>query len=143
MKQLRWFLSLAAVGLLGAGCYPTHVISSPGAFGFVADRQTRAPVAGAQVVVSRAWQREWPNYGPPTVVEALDKTRPPSVTTTTNGHFVIPAERKWIMQFPPPEGGNRGSLIIQHEGYQPEILPLIQNGEQDVGRVLLTPLFPR
>src|SRR5579864_3144990 len=75
-------LALAAMALGGAGCYPLHVVSSPGASGIVMERQTRTPIGGAQVVISRIWEREWPNYGLPTVSEALAHTRLPLVTTS-------------------------------------------------------------
>jgi hypothetical protein len=138
MKRVHCFLSLAVVGLFCAGCVPTHIISSPGASGIVIDRKTRQAVAGAQVAISRSWRRDWPEYGPPTLDEALQNTRPPIVVTGTNGHFLIPPERSWIMDFPPPEGTARGTLVVGRDGYNPAMVPLTETLRD--GTVLLTPI---
>jgi len=138
MKSVRCYLGLGMMGLLCTGCWPTHITSSPGASGFVFDRKSRQAVAGAQVVVSRSRRRKWPNYGTPTLDEALEDTRPPLVVTGANGHFFIPSERKWIMAYPPPEGGDLGTLVIRRDGYNPALVPLM--GDLDGGTVLLTPV---
>jgi hypothetical protein len=138
MKCVRCFLSLVLVGLFCTGCWPMHIISSPGASGFVIDRQTRQAVPNAQVAVSRSWQRRWPNYGTPTLDEALADTRPPLVVTGADGHFLIPPERKWIMAYPTPEAGSFGTLIVRRDGYKPALVPLME--DLDVRTVLLTPV---
>jgi len=120
-----------------------HIISSPGATGFILDTQTRGAIGGAQVVVSRSWQREWPDYGVPTLDEALANTRPPLVVTGANGQFVIPPQKKWIMEFPAPEGHARGTLVVRREGYKPAMIPLVEGWQEDVGKILLTPVARR
>jgi hypothetical protein len=140
MKRVLFFPSLLLVGLFCTGCWPLHITSSPGASGIVLDRQTRQAVSGAQVVVSRTWQREWPNYGLPTLDEALENTRPPLVVTGSNGQFFIPPERKWIMAYPPPGGPARGTLIVRQAGYAPALVPLVEDLPEDAGTVLLTPV---
>ncbi len=92
-KAVRTAALLVSATILGTGCWPMHVISSPGVSGIVIDRQTRNPLGGAQVIVSHVWQRDWPNYGVPTVEEALADTRPPLIVTGTNGTFFIPHRR--------------------------------------------------
>ena len=140
MKRVRCFAGLILAGLFCASCLPAHVISSPGASGFVLDRKTRQAVAGAQVAVSRAWQRTWPDYGPPTLDEAIDDTRPPMVVTGTNGHFSIPPERSWVFDYPTQEGHALGTLVVARDGYSPAMVPLMEGVNDQVGTVLLTPL---
>jgi hypothetical protein len=140
VKRIHCFSSLALAGLLCTGCWPMHVISSPGASGIVLDRQTRAAIGGAQVAVSRSWRRDWPNYGPPTLDEALADTRPPLVVTGADGHFFIMPEMKWIMEFPAPEGDASGTLVVRREGYKPAMVSLTDDSKMDVGTVLLTPV---
>jgi hypothetical protein len=140
MKRAACFLVPAMAGLFCAGCWPMHIISSPGASGFVFDRETRGAIGGAQVAVSRASRREWPDYGVPTLDEALENTRPPIVMTDTNGHFSIPPLQEWMKDYPPPEGPARGTLVVRRDGYKPAIIPLMADSMEDVGIVLLTPL---
>jgi hypothetical protein len=143
MKLARLFSSLLMVIVSCTGCWPVHIVSSPGASGFVIDRQTRAAIPGAQVAVSRSWQREWPNYGVPRLDEALAATRPPLVFTDADGHFSIPPEKEWMKDFPPPETSAHGTLVVRREGYKPVLLPLEADSIQDVGIILLTPLAAR
>lgn len=143
MQRLRVHLGIILAAILGAGCYPQHIISSPAATGTVLDRHTRQPLAGVQVAISRAWQRAWPDYGTPTLEEALAGLRPPTVTTGTNGEFYIPSTKKWIMEFPPPEDYARGTLVVQKDGYQPALLPLEEFLREDLGNIYLTPMAGR
>jgi hypothetical protein len=99
------------------GCNPTGLLpcsttnneinfaitSSPGASGMVLDAQTHAAISGAQVVVSRSWPRERPDYSPSTLANALTNTRPPLIITGTNGRFSIPRQHEWILYVPAPE----------------------------------------
>lgn len=138
--KIRLCFSVGAIfALFCSGCVPTHIVSSPGATGIVLDRQTRAPVPGAEVAISRVWERPWPNYGVPTVEEAEGDIRPPRVTTGPDGRFAIPHERKWIMEYPVPEGYGRGTLVISHQGYKTVTVPLQEETREDVGAVLLPP----
>jgi hypothetical protein len=142
MKRIHCLSALLIAGLSCTGCWPVRITSSPGASGFVLDRQTRQAVSGAQVAVSRSWRREWPDYGPPTLDEALADTRPPLVITDTNGHFFIPPQQEWLKDYPPPEQPDRGTLVVRREGYKPAMIPLNDDLE-DVGTVLLTPISKR
>ena len=120
-----------------------HIVSSPRASGTVRDRTNHAPVSGAQVAISRTWQARWPDYGGPTFEEALTDLRPPTVITGSNGQFYIPQQKKWIMEFPPPEGPARGTLVVQCDGYKAALVPVMDGMWEDLGNVWLTPLWSR
>ena len=120
--------------LLLAGCFPLRFTTSPGASGVVVDSQTRAPIAGAEVVVSRS------TYPPGSMDEALTNRRPPSITTETNGSFSIPPERAWdlfvipVDAFPP-----FGLLVVKHDGYDPVLVPFWSRSTKPLGEVLMKP----
>ena len=121
------FFSMVALGLLCTGCLKfERQVTSPGARGVVLDAQTHAPVSGAAVVVSRA---EPSYFGTNflTFSEALANTRPPVVTTGTNGRFRVPTEQHhqlivdFLIQPYRPQGG---TLVVQRGGYRPVAIPL-------------------
>jgi hypothetical protein len=119
-------LSVMMLGFLCSGCLKLErQVTSPGARGVVLDAQTRAPLSGAAVVVSRAVPYFGTNFL--TVSEALTNTRPPVVTTGKNGRFRIPAEQHhklivdWLIQPYRPRGG---TLVVRREGYEPMAIPL-------------------
>ena len=119
------FLSMMVVGLLCSGCLKfERQVTSPGARGVVLDAQTHAPLSGADVVVSRFHDL---STNPPAISDALTGTRPPVVTTGTNGRFRIPTEQHhelivdWLIQ---PYRQPGGTLIVQRIGYQPVAIPL-------------------
>jgi hypothetical protein len=117
-----------------------RIVNSPGASGTVLDRYTRKPVQGAECVISRSFQRAWPDYGPPTLDDALETTRPPHVLTDGDGQFLITPEIKWNFDFPPPEGPARGTLIVRKDGYKPTLVPLMEDVSMNLAQILLTPM---
>ncbi len=122
------FFTVMTLGLLCSGCLKLErQVTSPGARGVVLDAQTRAPLSGAAVVVSRAVSYFGTNFV--TVSEALTNTRPPVVTTGKNGRFRIPTEQHhklivdWMIE---PYKAPGGTLIVQRAGYQPAAIPLFE-----------------
>src|SRR5215813_11651783 len=108
---------IVAVPLL-AGCLPLRFTTSPGASGVVLDSQTHAPIVGAEVVVSRS------TYPPGSVGEAVTNSRPPMITTETNGSFSIPPERAWdFFVIPVDAFPHLGLLVVKHDGYDPVLVP--------------------
>jgi hypothetical protein len=119
------FLSVMMLGYICSGCLKLeHQVTSPGARGVVLDAQTHAPLAGADVVVSRL---HYLSTNPPAVSDALTNTRPPVVTTRKDGRFRIPAEqhRELIVNYLiEPYRARGGTLIVQRAGYEPVAIPL-------------------
>src|SRR5436189_3973965 len=115
-KRTTLLLTLA---LLCTGCCPLRFTTSPGASGRVLDSQTRAPIAGAEVVVSRS------TYPPPSAEEAFSNHRSSIVSTDTAGQFSIPPQHGWnlfvlpIDAFPP-----FGLLVVKRNGYQAALVPM-------------------
>jgi len=131
-------ITALAIGFLCSGCLRLeHNTTSPGARGVVLDAKTHLPLSGAQVVVST------------TVSNSLAHTRPPLVTTGTNGWFCIPAERHWNLIVDYMTERYRapgGTLIIQRAGYVPatvslwgDIIPLSAQRTNFID-VLLSPI---
>jgi hypothetical protein len=128
-------LVLGIAALACSGCLPLRFTTSPGASGVVLDSQTRAPIAGAEVVISHS------TYPPASVGEAFTNSRPPLVTTETNGQFSIPPEHGWdlfvipVDAFPP-----FGLLVVKHDGYEPVLVPFWSRDIKPLGELLMRPV---
>lgn len=109
------------LGCICSGCVLEYNTTSPGAQGVVLDSHTRAPLSGADVVVSQLWGIE-----PPTVSDALTNTRSPVVRTGKNGRFSVSAEGHWDVVGPLVERFRApgGTLVVQRAGYDPAAIPL-------------------
>jgi len=137
LKSICHVFGVVMLGGLCSGCLLRleHNTTSPGARGVVLDYQTRAPVSGADVVVSRLC------IGPPIVSDALTNTRPPVVTTAKSGRFSVRAERHWdvvcflVERFRTPSG----TLVVQRAGYEPAAIPLWMQRTNFI-EVLLSPV---
>lgn len=142
MKAIFYSVAVLAMALVCSGCYPQHVVSSPGAEGFVRDAKTGDPIAGAKVGISRTWQAYWSDLNPPTLDEVITNVRSPVVITDTNGGFSIPPEHLWVRTSPMPTWHAYGTLIIQDDGYQPDIIPIsdVNGADEQSKTYLLTPL---
>src|SRR5215475_7362847 len=88
-KCLGSVATLLLCGLACCGCFPLRFTTSPGASGVVLDSQTRSPIAGAEVVVSRS------TYPPSSANDAFANGRLPVTTTGADGEFSIAPERGW------------------------------------------------
>jgi hypothetical protein len=130
-KRIALLLTLA---LLCTACLPLRLTTSPGASGRVLDSQTRAPIAGAEVVISRS------TYPPPSVEEAFSNHRSSIVSTDTAGQFSIPPEHGWnlfvlpVDAFPP-----FGLLVVKRNGYQAALVPMWSRSVKPLGELLLKP----
>src|SRR3954468_8377794 len=98
---------MVLVALFCDGCFPAEFITTPAVRGVVVDRQTSAPVAGAEVIISRARFDPWIMVDPathqplivndprllspkaPALSEVLKRARPPAVQTADDGSFFI------------------------------------------------------
>jgi hypothetical protein len=117
--------------------------TSPGAMGLIVDAKTHAPVAGAEVMVSRA---HFTGYGtidqlvPPTLNEVLTSARAPLSISGTDGRFSIPPEQRWMIYVIPMDVFNpSGSLLIRRSGYEPLILFLPSWLTEHYGEIRLIP----
>ena len=121
--------------LASFGCIPMRFNTSPGASGVVLDSRTRAPIDGAQVLVSRL------TYPPPSVEAALTNCRPPVIITASAGHFSIPAERRFDLYVLPIDLFPRfGMLVVKRYGYESAVVPFWSKSVKDLGEVALAPV---
>ncbi len=104
-----------------------HVATSPGAVGRVVEAQTRRPVAGAEVFVSRATS-QIPTAAvvvPPSWTEVMRAARPPTVVTDADGRFRIAPERHWrvhvVGRYTAEPGG---TLVVRRGGFEDAMRPL-------------------
>jgi hypothetical protein len=110
MKLKAQAVSVLFVAAVCSGCIPYHGIMRPGVVGSVVDARTGRPVSAARVTVDTAH-------------DPLLRTRSSfvkaSVESDSNGEFLIPPQRKWILwlTWAPIEPSNF-QLDVQHEGYQ-------------------------
>jgi len=117
-----------------AGCVPLRFNTSPGAYGLVLDAERRAPITGAEVVVSQLI------YPPPSAQEAFTNSRPPVVTTDAQGHFSIPPQRRWDFFVVPIDVFPRfGLLVVKCDGYESATIPFWSRAVQNVGDIALKP----
>jgi hypothetical protein len=134
-SRLLGYLPCILGCLLVSGCLPLPYNASPGASGVVLDAKRRAPIVGAEVVVSELI------YPPPSAEAAFTNSRPPVVTTDTAGHFSVPAERRWDFFVVPIDIFPRfGLLVVKCDGYQPLTVPFWSRTVQDVGELSMNPV---
>jgi len=134
VAQVLSFSISAVLCVACSGCLPLRFNTSPGATGVVLDSEHRAPIAGAQVVVSHLI------YPPPSADEAFTNSRPPLVTTDAGGHFSLPAERRWDFFVVPMDIFPRfGLLVVKCEGYQTLVVPFWSKTVTDVGEIKMQP----
>jgi hypothetical protein len=140
-----------AAGLLAllvcSGCFPMNVTKSPGVTGVVVDAGTGSPVAGAEVLVSKATSATAAEAGgastaapsPPPLSTVLAAARRPTVTTGADGRFTVPPERRWIMTLggalPPPPSG---TVVVRRAGYA-TTLREVTGRKEEIGSIPLTP----
>jgi len=105
------------------------------------DAQTHSPISGAKAVV--CYPLPSPYEGEqPTIEEALTNTRPPQVTSDSNGKFFIRPEHHWIIYFPSPEmAPAEGFLVVRRDSYEPEMIGLWTDGVVNVGSISLKPVM--
>jgi hypothetical protein len=142
---MRLYVPCLLLLTLCTGCWPAHITTSPGASGIVLDSETRAPIRGASMVVSRSEGR-WVQSDfevidhPPSLERALTNSRPPQVLTGDSGSFSIRPKHKWVIYVPLAKlMPASGTLVIRREGYRPGLVPLSTNGMQQLASVLLMP----
>ena len=139
------------------GCFPYHFTISPSVAGRIVDDNTGAPVDGAEVIVSRA-SYEFSNNAfdpvthqlkpgaepqPPPLNEAIRCARPPVATTTADGAFAIPPQKRWGLYIIPMDLFEpRGSLVIRRQGYQDVILSVSSWRIINLGAVRLKRVQP-
>jgi len=142
----------AATGLLAvlvcSGCFPMNVTKSPGVTGVVVDAGTGSPVAGAEVLVSKATSASagdtsagasTPAPGPPPLADVLAAARRPTVKTGTDGRFTVPPEKRWIMtMFATPPPPPTGTVVVRRPGYA-TVLREVTGRKEEIGSILLTP----
>jgi len=139
-----WLLAV----LLCTGCFPMNVTRSPGVSGVVVDAGSGGPVAGAEVLVSKATYRIDPGAdagggtvvpAPPPLSAALAAARRPTATTGADGRFTIPPEKRWIMvtlgSAPAPPAG---TVVVRRSGYATALLD-VSGRTKDMGSIALTP----
>src|ERR1051326_46864 len=133
--QLPRIGSMVMAGLLCSGCFPMRFTTSPGAAGKIVDAQTRAPLSGAEVVVSNS------TYPPPSAEEAFINRRSPIVLSDNDGQFSIPAERGWDLFFLPIDAFPPfGLLVVKRDGYEAALVPMWSRSVDPVGEVLMKPI---
>ena len=97
VKSILSAFSMVLLGCMCSGCLfrLEHNTTSPGARGVVLDAQTRSPLSGADVVVSRLWMEV------PIASDALTNTRPPVVTTGRSGllDHLMPKHLQFLIRF--------------------------------------------
>jgi hypothetical protein len=123
VKFIIHAFGLVTLGFVCSGCLLRleDNTTSPGARGVVLDAQTRTPLSGAQVVVSRLWDIQ-----PPAISDALTNTRPPAVTTAESGRFSIGPERHWdlVVYLTERFRSPGGTLVVRRAGYEPAVVQL-------------------
>jgi hypothetical protein len=122
------------ISLLGlaTGCIPLRFTTSPGANGRIVDASTRAPVSGAEVVISRS------TYPPPSANAAYTNSRAPIVMSREAGQFNLPLERRLDLYFLPVDAFPRfGLLVIKRPGYRTTCVPFWSRSVADLGDIPL------
>jgi hypothetical protein len=128
-------LAVLTVGLCSTGCIPVPIrfTSSPGAAGLVVDSQTHEPIAGARVIFSKKPVVGEHRYAGDAftvsdVSSFLTNTRPPLVLTGKQGRFEVPATHRWFIYWIPEVEETvwllQETLVVQHPGYQPALVPI-------------------
>ena len=134
--SLRAARPLVTLGLLlgllslSAGCVPLKYTISPGATGRIVDAATRAPVSGAEVVISRS------TYPPESPDKAFDNSRSPTVMSNDQGTFSLPVERRVDLYCVPVDVFPRfGLLVVKCKGYATTCLPFWSHSVADLGDI--------
>jgi hypothetical protein len=134
---------MVLVALFCDGCFPAKFITTPAVRGVVVNRQTGAPVTGAEVIISRARFDPWImvdpathqplivndarllSLKPPALSEVLKRARTPAVQPADDGSFSIPNHSQWgpylVGMDPIPPAG---TILIRREGYVDVMLPV-------------------
>jgi hypothetical protein len=130
---IRVLLCLAAM-VFWCGCIPLRFTTSPGASGTIVDASTRAPLDGAEVVISRS------TYPPESPEKAFSNGRSPKVMSHENGGFTVPAERRVDLYCVPADVFPRfGLLVIKHQGYATTCVPFWSHSISDLGQIAIQP----
>lgn len=136
--------------VVSSGCAPMNVTRSPGVTGIVVDAASGAPLAGAEVLVSKAVAsgahdranaptESGAEAAAPTLAEALAAARRPVVTTGADGRFSIPPEKRWIMvSLGAERAAPSGTVVVRRAGYDTVLRP-VSGRTSDVGSIELTP----
>jgi len=134
-QAMALLLLLPMAALSCSGCFPLRFTTSPGASGVVLDSATRAPLMGAEVVISRAV------YPPVSIEAAFTNSRLPMVLTKESGEFSIPPEKRWDIYVVPLDiFPHFAMLVVRSEGYQSTVLPFWSRSVKPVGEILLQPV---
>jgi len=132
---LRSLVFLLICALSCSGCFPVRHTVSPGASGVVLDANTRAPIPGAEVVISLS------TYPPDSAREAFTNSRPPLVKTEKGGEFLIPPSRGWDLYVVPIDFfAPFALLVVQREGYEPALVPFWSSSLKPLGEVVMKPV---
>jgi hypothetical protein len=116
------------------GCIPLRFTTSPGASGTIVDAATRAPLNGAEIVISRS------TYPPESPEKAFSNGRSPKVMSHENGGFALPAERRVDLYCVPVDVFPRfGLLVIKHQGYATTCVPFWSHSVSDLGEIAIEP----
>jgi hypothetical protein len=125
------YLLISLLGL-ATGCIPLRFTTSPGANGRIVDSSTRAPISGAEVVISRSI------YPPPSADAAYTNSRAPIVMSREAGQFNLPLERRLDLYFLPVDAFPRfGLLVVKRQGYRTTCVPFWSRSVADLGDIPL------
>ena len=141
--HLSWRVTKACSGLLstllasatlGSGCLPLKFTTSPGATGKIVDAGTRAPLSGAEVIISHS------TYPPSSPDNAFTNSRPPTVMSGESGQFALPLERRLDLYFTPIDAFPRfGLLVVKRAGYETTCVPFWSRSIASLGEVPMKP----
>lgn len=132
VSLISWVRTVCAIGCVCclSGCIPLRFTTSPGASGRIVDASTRAPIDGAEVVVSQS------TYPPESAEKAFDNSRSPKVFSHEQGVFSIPLERRVDLYCVPVDLFPRfGMLVIKHPGYVTTCVPFWSHSVADLGEI--------
>ena len=128
----RWTRNVLIMGsvLSLSGCLPLRFTTSPGASGRLVDASTRAPIDGAEVVVSRS------TYPPESAEKAFANFRSPKVISHEAGIFSVPLERRLDLYCIPVDVFPRfGMLVIKRQGYVTTCVPFWSHSIAELGEI--------
>ena len=128
----RWTRAMLVIGSVFclSGCIPLRFTTSPGASGRIVDASTRAPIDGAEVVVSRS------TYPPESAEKAFDDARSPKVFSHEAGIFSVPLERRVDLYCVPVDVFPRfGMLVIKSPGYVTTCVPFWSHSVAELGEI--------
>jgi hypothetical protein len=138
MRFLRHLVILGSISLLCSGCFPVHLVTTPGISGVVLNSQTHSPVVGAQTVVSPM------HHSSPSAYEVVTNIHALVVVTDTSGQFASPPQRRWSVFVAGFEGDIRppcGALVVRCNGYEPAVSSFWSwQTATNLGNILLSPI---